>query len=220
MAISTERAAAMVLNFRPEVVELVREAGLESAKTARLPAARIASLLLHRGDAEGAADAHGCHGGFHRYGACAANYACWPNRLSSPVDGPMSRLAKFITRRLGHEILEKSHGAVHCWDAGGGRKSGQRRSCPAHVSLHWSGAMAVSLPGFVVNRILRRRTACTTGNLFFLWRHGNTGGDLGQNPRNQSAYRPHCSKNWFASKTAGRPRRQHHMGSESCQHAM
>ena len=35
----TERAASMILNFRPEVVELVREAGLESVKIARLPAA-------------------------------------------------------------------------------------------------------------------------------------------------------------------------------------
>src|SRR3990167_2862617 len=43
----TERAASMVLNFRPEVVEMVREAGLESAKTGRLPAADRKSTRLN-----------------------------------------------------------------------------------------------------------------------------------------------------------------------------
>jgi len=50
MAISPNVLRLWYLNFRPEVVELVREAGLELAKDSTLACRRIASLLLHRGD--------------------------------------------------------------------------------------------------------------------------------------------------------------------------
>src|SRR3989344_6916252 len=48
----TERAAAMVMNFRPEVAELVRDTGLEPVKTSRSPAAAARRYLLHQGRLE------------------------------------------------------------------------------------------------------------------------------------------------------------------------
>src|SRR3989338_3984790 len=103
----TERAASMVLNFRPEVAELVREAGLESAKTARLPAAESHLSLL---DGEGRRPVP------MRLGAMVAS-PLWSLRgklrfLAEPFVFSGGRadesVSEFITRRLGREVLEKA----------------------------------------------------------------------------------------------------------------
>ncbi|OGS98537.1 MAG: protoporphyrinogen oxidase [Gallionellales bacterium RIFCSPLOWO2_12_FULL_59_22] len=161
----TERAAAMVLNFRPEVAELVREAGLEPAKTARQPAAEVRRYLLHRG--------------------CLK---ALPMRLSPMVASPLWSLrgklrllaepfifssgrtdetvSEFITRRLGREVLEK---AMEPFVAGTLAADADQASAaavlPRLMALEQRyGSIGA---GVLVNRILRRRTASVTETFSF-----------------------------------------------------
>ena len=156
----TERAASMVLNFRPEVAELVREAGLESAKTTRLPAAEARRYLLHQGRLNALP---------MRLGAMVAS-PLWSLRgklrlLAEPfvfssgrADEPVS---EFITRRLGSEVLEK---AMEPFVAGMLAADVDQASAaavlPRLVALEQRyGSIGA---GVLVNRVLRRRMASTT----------------------------------------------------------
>lgn len=161
----TERAASMVLNFRPEVAELVREAGLEPAKTTRLPAAEARRYLLHQGRLNALP---------MRLGAMVAS-PLWSLRgklrlLAEPfifssgrADEPVS---EFITRRLGPEILEK---AMEPFIAGTLAADADQASAAAVIPRlaeleRRYGSIGA---GILVNRILRRRTACTTETFSF-----------------------------------------------------
>ncbi|MBI5437934.1 MAG: protoporphyrinogen oxidase [Nitrosomonadales bacterium] len=161
----TERAASMVLNFRPEVAELVRGAGLESSKTARLPAAEARRYLLHQGSLKALP---------MRLGAMVAS-PLWSLRgklrlLAEPfifssgrADEPVS---EFITRRLGHEILEK---AMEPFIAGTLAADAEQTSAAAvmprlaELERRYGSIGA----GILVNRVLCRRTACTTETFSF-----------------------------------------------------
>lgn len=161
----TERAASMVLNFRPEVAELVREAGLESAKTARLPAAEARRYLLHHGRLKALP---------MRMGAMVAS-PLWSLRgklrlLAEPFifssGSADESVSEFITRRLGHEVLEK---AMEPFIAGTLAADADQASAaavlPRLVALERRyGSIAA---GVLVNRVLRRRTACTTDTFSF-----------------------------------------------------
>ena len=161
----TERAASMVLNFRPEVAELVRDAGLESAKTARLPAAETHRYLLHRGHLKALP---------MRLGAMVAS-PLWSLRgklrlLAEPFifsDGRADEsVSEFITRRLGHEVLEK---AMEPFVAGTLAADAEQASAAAVLPRLTAlerryGSIAA---GILVNRVLRRRTACTTDTFSF-----------------------------------------------------
>jgi len=161
----TERAASMVLNFRPEVAELVREVGLEPSKTARLPAAEARRYLLHQGRLKALP---------MRLGAMVAS-PLWSLRgklrlLAEPfilssgrADEPVS---EFITRRLGHEIMEK---AMEPFIAGTLAADAEQASAAAVMPRlaeleRRYGSIGV---GILVNRVLRRRTACTTETFSF-----------------------------------------------------
>ena len=161
----TERAASMVLNFRPEVVELVREAGLESAKTARLPAAEAQRYLLHKNCLKALP---------MRMGAMMAS-PLWSLRgklrlLAEPFIFSGGRadetVSEFITRRLGREVLEK---AIEPFIAGTLAADPDMTSAAAALPRLTAleqryGSLAA---GVVANRILRRRTACTTDTFSF-----------------------------------------------------
>lgn len=166
----TERAASMVLNFRPEVVELVREAGLESAKTARLPGAEARRYLLYRSCLKALP---------MRMGAMMAS-PLWSMRgklrlLAEPFIFSSGRadesVSEFITRRLGREVLEK---AIEPFIAGT-LAADPDQTCAAAALPRLTalerryGSLAA---GVLVNRILRRRTACTTDTFSF---HGGMG---------------------------------------------
>lgn len=161
----TERAASMVLNFRPEVAELVREAGLEPAKTARLPAAEARRYLLHQGRLKALP---------MRLGAMVAS-PLWSLRgklrlLAEPFIFSSGRadesVSEFITRRLGHEILEK---AMEPFIAGTLAADAEQASAAAvmprlaELERRYGSIGA----GILVNRVLRRRTACTTETFSF-----------------------------------------------------
>jgi len=161
----TERAASMVLNFRPEVAELVREAGLESAKTARLPIAEARRYLLHQG-----------------------RLKALPMRLVSMLASPLWSLrgklrllaepfifssgradetvSEFITRRLGHEMLEK---AMEPFIAGTLAANADQASAaavlPRLTALERRYGSITA--GVLANRVLRRRTACITDTFSF-----------------------------------------------------
>lgn len=156
----TERAASMVLNFRPEVAELMREAGLEAAKTTRLPAAEAHRYLLHEGCLQALP---------MRLGAMLTS-PLWSLRgklrlLAEPfvlsagrTDEPVS---EFITRRLGREALEK---AMEPFIAGVLAADADQASAaavlPRLVALEQRyGSIGA---GVLTNRILNRRTASTT----------------------------------------------------------
>jgi len=161
----TERAASMVLNFRPEVVELVREAGLEPAKTTRLPAAEARRYLLQQGSLNALP---------MRLGAMVAS-PLWSLRgklrlLAEPFIFSGGRadesVSEFITRRLGREVLEK---AMEPFVAGMLAADADRASAaavlPRLVALEQRyGSIGA---GVLVNRLLRRRTASTTETFSF-----------------------------------------------------
>lgn len=162
----TERAASMVLNFLPEVAELVRETGLESAKTSRLPAAEARRYLLQQGRLNALP---------MRMGAMMAS-PLWSMRgklrlLAEPFIFPGGQadepVSKFITRRLGREVLEK---AMEPFVAGMLAADADRASAaavlPRLVALEQRyGSIGA---GVLVSRVLRRRTASTTETFSFL----------------------------------------------------
>lgn len=156
----TERAASMLVNFRPEVSELMREAGLESAKTLRRAEAEANRFLL--------------------YGNCLK---ALPMRMGAMLTSPLWSLggklrllaepfvftrgnpgesvSAFITRRLGREVLDK---AVEPFIAGT-LAADPSLTCAASALPRLAalerkyGSLAA---GVLVNRLLRRRTACST----------------------------------------------------------
>jgi len=161
----TERAAAMVMNFRPEVVELVREAGLETAKTVRLPAAEARRYLLHGGCLKALP---------MRLGAMMAS-PLWSLRgklrmLAEPFIPSTCKedesVSDFVVRRLGREVLEK---AMEPFVAGTLAADPDRTSAAAALPRLTAlerryGSITA---GVLVNRLLRRRTACTTDTFSF-----------------------------------------------------
>jgi len=176
----TERAASMLLNFRPEITELVRESGLESVKTARLPAAEASRYLLNQGR---------LHALPMRLGAMFAS-PLWSLRgklrlLAEPFIFANGRadesVSEFITRRFGHEMLEK---AMEPFIAGTLASDAYltcaAASLPRLTALEQRyGSIFV---GIMVNRLLRRRTACATDAFSFLGGMGTMVETLAKTP--------------------------------------
>jgi oxygen-dependent protoporphyrinogen oxidase len=161
----TERAAAMVMNFRPEVTDLVHESGLESLKTSRLPAAEARRYLLHKGQLKSLP---------MRLGPLLAS-SLWslsgklrlflePFILTNGRED--ETVSEFVCRRLGSEVLEK---AMEPFIAGTLAADPDQTSAaaalPRLVALEKRyGSIAA---GILVNRVLRRRTACSTDTFSF-----------------------------------------------------
>jgi oxygen-dependent protoporphyrinogen oxidase len=162
----TERAASMLLNFRPEITELIRESGLETAKTARLPAAEARRYLLNQGRLQALP---------MRLGAMLAS-PLWSLRgklrlLAEPFIFASGRadesVSEFITRRLGHEMLEK---AMEPFIAGT-LAADAYQACATAVLPRLTALeqrYGSICAGVLVNRVLRRRTACATDAFSFL----------------------------------------------------
>ena len=161
----TERAAAMVLNFRPEVTELMRETGLEEAKSIRLSAAEAHRYLLHQGELKALP---------MRLGAMLAS-PLWSmsgkiRLLLEPfilTSGAMDEsVSDFVSRRLGREMLEK---AMEPFVAGTLAADPDQTSATAALPRLTAlekryGSIAA---GILVNRLLRRRTASVTETFSF-----------------------------------------------------
>lgn len=161
----TEQAASMVMNFRPEVVELLREAELETAKVARSAEAEARRYLLHQG-----------------------NLTTLPMRLGSMVSSPLwsmqaklrmllepfipanskkeESVSQFVTRRLGREVLEK---AMEPFIAGTLASDSSQASAAATLPRLTAlerryGSITA---GIIINKLLRRRTAYVTETFSF-----------------------------------------------------
>ena len=185
----TERAAAMVLNFRPEVTELMRETGLESEKTARLAQAEAHRYLLHQGQLKALPMRLG-------------------GMLASPLWSPIGKLrlmlepfiltsgskdetvGDFVRRRFGREMLEK---AMEPFVAGTLAADPEQTSAEAALPRLKSlekryGSVAT---GVLINRLLRRRTATVTETFSFRRGIGSLVEALAQSPniRVRSGYR-------------------------------
>ena len=159
----TEQAASLLMNFRPEVTQLVSKAGLDTLKTQRLPQAR--RYLLHRGELQ-----------------------ALPMRMAGMLSSPLWSLrgklrlllepfipagsaedetvSQFIRRRLGNEMLEK---AMEPFIAG---------TLAADPDLASAGATLPRLTalerrfgsitaGVLAHKLLRRRTACNVDSFSF-----------------------------------------------------
>jgi oxygen-dependent protoporphyrinogen oxidase len=184
----TERAAAMVVNFHPEVTDLMREAGLEASKNLRLSDAGAHRYLLHQGGLKALPMRLG-------------------NMLTSPLWSSLGKLrlllepfiltsgamdesvSDFIGRRLGHEILEK---AMEPFAAGTLAADPDRTSATAALPRLTAlekryGSIAA---GILVNRIMRRRTATSTETFSFSGGMGTLVDTLAQSPgiRMRSGY--------------------------------
>jgi len=161
----TERAAAMVMNFRPEVADLVREAGLETAKTSRLPDAEARRYLLNRGELKELP---------MRLGAMLTSPLWRPGAKLRLLFEPFiltsgrkdESVSDFICRRLGREVLEK---AMEPFVAGTLASDPDLTSAAAALPrltalVQRYGSISA---GILVNRVLRRRTACATDTFSF-----------------------------------------------------
>jgi oxygen-dependent protoporphyrinogen oxidase len=176
----TERAASMVLNFRPEVAELVREAGLEAAKAARSPEAEARRYLLHEGRLQSLP---------MRLGAMAAS-PLWSLRgklrlLAEPFvfsgGSDDESVSEFVSRRFGREVLEK---AMEPFVAGMLAADAEQASAaavlPRLVALERRyGSIGA---GVLLNRILRRRTASVTEAFSFRGGMATLAEELAQAP--------------------------------------
>lgn len=161
----TERAAAMVMNFRPEVVDLVRETGLEDMKTSRMPFVEARRYLLHRGELKALP---------MRLGAMLAS-PIWSTRcklrlLFEPFilsrSSTDESVSDFVCRRFGREVLEKAmEPFVSGTLAADPDQTSAEAALPRLIALEQCyGSIAA---GILINRILRRRTACLTDTFSF-----------------------------------------------------
>ncbi|MEE8428150.1 MAG: protoporphyrinogen oxidase, partial [Gammaproteobacteria bacterium] len=159
------RAAALLMNFRPEVTDLIRAAALESKKTRRNIAAEARRYLLYQGELKALP---------MRLGGLVCS-PLWSLRaklrlLAEPFM-PAGRdvdesVSQFITRRLGAEVLEK---AMEPFIAG------TLAADPDHASATATLPRLTALEcrygsitaGILMNRILRRKTGCVTDTFSF-----------------------------------------------------
>jgi len=161
----TERAASMLMNFRPEVSELIKKSGLETFKTARLPAAKTNRYLLQQGKLQAAP---------MRIGKIAcSSLLSWRSKLrllaesfipsGGYEDEPVSH---FIIRRLGKEILEN---AIEPFVAGTLASDPDLASATATLPrlTALENRYGSITAGIILNKLLHRRTACMTDTFSF-----------------------------------------------------
>jgi oxygen-dependent protoporphyrinogen oxidase len=161
----TERAAAVLMNFRPEVTELVRAAELDDEKVGRAAQAAAHRYLLHDGRLQALP---------MRLGAMVASPLwSWRGKLRLLAEPFMparvndnESVSEFVTRRLGRELLER---AMEPFVAGT-LASDPDRACAASTLPRLTalerryGSIAA---GVLAHRLLRRRTACRAETFSF-----------------------------------------------------
>ncbi|MCF6237004.1 MAG: protoporphyrinogen oxidase [Gammaproteobacteria bacterium] len=161
----TEQSASLLLNFRPEVSELVRRLDLEKEKSYRSAESEAHRYLLNNGQ-----------------------LTPMPMKLGSMISSPLWSLkgklrllaepfmpaskhedetvSQFITRRLGLEMLEK---AMEPFIAGTLAADAQYASAAATLPrlTGLEQRYGSITAGVLINKLLRRRTACTTETFSF-----------------------------------------------------
>lgn len=161
----TERAAAMVMNFRPEVSEFMRGTCLEGAKTPRKLEAEARRYLLHHGQLTALPMQLGkmvfsplwsLHGKLRL--------------LAEPFIPPRFRkdesISRFITRRLGKEMLEKAMEPFVAGTLASDPDLASAEACLPRLTALERRYGSITA-GILINRLLRRRTACLTETFSF-----------------------------------------------------
>ncbi len=161
----TEQSASLLLNFRPEVSELVRRLDLEHKKSYRSKEAEAHRYLLNNGQ-----------------------LTPMPMKLGGMISSPLWSLkgklrllaepfmpaskhedetvSQFITRRLGKEMFEK---AMEPFIAGTLAADAQYASAAATLPrlTGLEQRYGSITAGVLINKLLRRRTACVTETFSF-----------------------------------------------------
>jgi oxygen-dependent protoporphyrinogen oxidase len=161
----TEQAAAMLMNFKPEVAQLIQQAGLEDAKTARMPIAENHRYLLQQGQ-------------LHALPMKAGAMLCSPLwswrgklRLLAEAFIPAGKsneetVSQFISRRLGREMLDK---AMEPFVAGtlaaDPYLASAAATLPRLTALEQRYGSITA--GVLLHRLMRKRTACLTDTFSF-----------------------------------------------------
>lgn len=176
----TERAAALLMNFRPEVATMIRDAALEAKKTRRNIGAEARRYLLYQGQLKALP-------------MRLAGFVCSPMwslrgklRLLAEPFMPAAldaeeTVSQFITRRLGAEVLEK---AMEPFVAGtlaaDVNHASAAATLPRLTALECQYGSITA--GILVNRILRRKTACVTDTFSFQGGMGTLVNTLAETP--------------------------------------
>lgn len=160
-----EHAASLLLNFRPEVAELVERSGLEDRKSSRTPLAEQNRYLLNNGQ-------------LHALQMSVSNFILSDNwslkgRLRMMMEPFIPRggsesesVSDFITRRFGRELLDKAMDPF---------VSGTLASDPDLANAEATIGRLTKLErtygsltlGAIIHKIVRRKSACITETFSF-----------------------------------------------------
>lgn len=160
----TERAASLLLNFRPEVSELIALAGLEPLKRQRAAAAETRRYVLKGGRLQSVP--------MSMAGLLGSSVLSLRGRLRLlaepfiPAREDEESVASFIRRRLGRELYEV---AIEPFIAGTLASDAERASASATLPRlkgleRRYGSITA---GILAHRLLRRRSACLSESFSF-----------------------------------------------------
>ena len=154
----TERAASMVMNFRPEVTELLNESGLETAKTSRLPRAEAKRYLLHNGQLTALPMQLGAMV-FSPLWSLRGKLRLFAEPFIPPLFRKDESVSRFIKRRLGKEMLEKAMEPFVAGTLAADPDQASAEAClPRLTALERKYGSITA--GVMINRLLRKHTAC------------------------------------------------------------
>ncbi len=161
----TERAASLLMNFRPEVAQLIKATGLDELKTQRSSQATAQRYLLNRGKLQP----------LPMQIAGLLTSPLWSLRgklrlLLEPFipagSAEEESVSQFIRRRLGNEMLEK---AMEPFVAGTLAADPDLASAAATLPrlTALERRFGSITAGVLIHKLLRRRTACSTDTFSF-----------------------------------------------------
>ena len=161
----TERAASMLMNFRPEVAELIDAAGLTDKKTRRAKEAESNRFLVNNGQLT-ALPMKAKAMLLSPIWSLGAKLRLLAEPFVPPNGNHDETVSQFITRRLGREVLEKAmEPFVAGTLAGDADLASATATLPRLTALeHRYGSITA---GIIVNKLRRRQTACVTETFSF-----------------------------------------------------
>ncbi len=160
-----EQAAALLLNFRPEVAELVAESGLEPLKSSRTPFAEQNRYLLNNGALNPLSmNIKGLL--FSRSWSMKGRLRMMAEPLIPRGGGEDETVTEFITRRFGRELLERAMDPF---------VSGTLASDPDLANAESTLGRLTALErkygsltaGALIHKINRKKSACITETFSF-----------------------------------------------------
>ena len=160
---TTEQAASMVLNFRPEVTSFLKETGLDELKLLRTPTSK--RYLIHQGQLQEMP--------MKIAGVLFSPLWSLPGKLRLMLEpfvlkggGEHESVADFIRRRFGHEMLDKALGAyVSGTLASDPEKADSFSVLPQLTALEQSYGSLTA--GIFSRKILNRKKASITEGFSF-----------------------------------------------------